>query len=318
MRKSTMRMIGLWLIPAAVVLEGWGHPLAAQATGEVFQDCDVCPEMVVVPPGSFMMGSADSEEGRLSWEGSQHRVTIDYRFAVGVHEVTFEEWDACVPGGGCDGHEPDDEGWGRGRRPVINVSWHDAWAYADWLTERTGEEYRLLSEAEWEYVARAGTETARYWGESAQQQCQYANGYDAVAQAELGIDWMDPVGCRDRQANTAPVGSYRPNALGLYDVLGNVREWVDDCWNDSYEGAPTDGSPRYTGTVPFVCCAAAAGSTDWTTSARQCATGTPPGTGAASSGSVWPGPSIDPRILTSLPPSRGSRGQRPLAADSSS
>ena len=129
---------------------------------------------------------------------------------------------------------------------MIRVSWYDAWAYADWLTERTGDEYRLLSEAEWEYVARAGTETARYWGESAQQQCQYANGYDAVAHAEHGLDF-NPVGCRDRQANTAPVGSFRPNAFGLYDVLGNVSEWVDDCWNDSYEGALTDGSPRYTG-----------------------------------------------------------------------
>lgn len=247
MRKSTMRMIGLWLIPAAVAVAGWAGPLSAQVPGRVFRDCDVCPEMVVVPPGSFMMGSPDSEEGRSPREGPQHRVTIDYPFAVGVYEVTFEEWDACLLAGGCGGHEPDDEGWGRGRRPVINVSWNDAWAYADWLTERTGEEYRLLSEAEWEYVARAGTETARYWGESAQQQCQYANGYDAVAHAEYGIDSMDPVGCRDRQAHTAPVGSYRPNAFGLYDVLGNVSEWVDDCGNDSYEGAPTDGSPRYTG-----------------------------------------------------------------------
>ena len=201
---------------------------------------------------------------------------------------------------------------------MINVSWDDAWAYADWLTERTGEEYRLLSEAEWEYVARAGTETARYWGESAQQQCQYANGYDAVGHAEHGFD-RNPVGCQDRQANTAPVGSYRPNAFGLYDVLGNVFEWVDDCWNDSYEGAPTDGSPRYTGDCSLVCCAAAPGAAS-PGILRSAFRGRelPRVPEHASTGSVWPGPSIDPRILTSLPPSRGSRGQRPLAADSSS
>ncbi len=218
----------------------------AQEVGEVFRDCEVCPEMVVVPPGSFMMGSPASEEGRWGDEGPQHRVTIDYRFAVGVYEVTFEEWDACVLGGGCGGLEADDVGWGRGRRPVINVHWADAWAYADWLTERTGEEYRLLTEAEWEYVARAGTSTPRYWGESAQQQCQYANGYDAVGHAEHGFD-RDLVGCRDRQANTAPVGSYRANSFGLYDVSGNVWEWVDDCWNGDYEGAPTDGRSWYEG-----------------------------------------------------------------------
>ena len=130
---------------------------------------------------------------------------------------------------------------------MINVSWDDAWAYAEWLTDRTGEEYRLLSEAKWEYVARAGTETARYWGESTRQQCQYANGYDAVGHAEHGIDGRDLIGCRDRQANTVPVGSYRSNAFGLYDVLGNVAEWVDDCWNESYEGAPADGTAWYEG-----------------------------------------------------------------------
>ena len=247
MGNSVTDTIGPLLILAAVFLAGWRSPLAAQAVGEVFRDCDLCPEMVVVPPGSFMMGSPDSEEGRYFFEGPQHRVTIDSPFAVGVYEVTFEEWDACVRAGGCGGHDPRDLGYGRGRRPVIGVSWDDAWAYADWLTERTGEEYRLLSEAEWEYAARAGTETARYWGDSAQQQCQYANGYDAVGHAEHRFEDRNPAGCRDRQANTAPVGSYRPNAFGLYDVLGNVWEWVDDCWNDTYEGAPMDGSPRYTG-----------------------------------------------------------------------
>ena len=235
---------GALLALMSVVGAGWGSPLAAQSVGEVFRDCDVCPEMVVVPPGSFMMGSPDGVG--VGNERPQHRVTIDYAFAVGVYEVTFEEWDACVRGGGCDGHEPSDVGWGRGGRPVIYVSWDDAWRYADWLTERTGEEYRLLSESEWEYVARARTETERYWGESERQQCQHANGYDAVGHAKHSFSW-NPIGCRDRQADTAPVGSYRPNSFGLYDVLGNVSEWVDDCWNSNYEGAPFDGSAWYEG-----------------------------------------------------------------------
>ena len=109
-----------------------------QEVGEVFRDCDVCPEMVVVPAGSFIMGSPETEEGRRENEGPQRRVTIGYAFAVGVYEVTFDEWDACVQGGGCGGYEPYDW-YGRGKRPVSEVRWEDAWQYADWLTQRTGE-----------------------------------------------------------------------------------------------------------------------------------------------------------------------------------
>ena len=232
----------LWLLAAAIP----AAPVVAQDVGEGFRDCDLCPEMVVVPAGSFTMGSPATEEGRRENEGPQREVTIDYAFAVGVHEVTFEEWDACVQGGGCGGYEPGDWDWGRGRRPVMEVNWEDAWLYADWLTEQTGEEYRLLSEAEWEYVARAGTRTARYWGETDREQCQYANGYDANGYAEHGFD-REMVGCRDRQPNSAPVGSYQPNGFGVFDILGNVREWVDDCANGGYEGAPTDGSSWYSG-----------------------------------------------------------------------
>ena len=218
---------------------------AAQQVGEVFRDCEACPEMVVVPAGSFMMGSPETEEGRRDNEGPQRQVTIYYAFAVGVYEVTFDEWDACVRGGGCGGYEPHD--WfGRGRRPVSDVHWEDAWQYADWLTEQTGNEYRLLSEAEWEYAARAGTRTARYWGDGTREQCRYANGYDAVARYGSG----NRVGCRDRQENAAPVGSYRPNDLGLYDVLGNVWEWVDDCYA-GYEDAPADGRSSYAGDCDY-------------------------------------------------------------------
>ena len=192
--------------------------------GRVFRDCAACPEMVVVPAGSFTMGSPASEKGRWDDEGPRHRVTIGYSLAVGVYEVTFAEWDACVRAGACGRYRPDDEGWGRGGRPVINVSWEDAREYVRWLSRETGAPYRLLSEAEWEYVARAGTETARYWGDSESGQCLNANGDD------------DDVNCTDGYANTAPVGSFQPNTFGLYDVLGNVWEWTEDCWNRNYSG----------------------------------------------------------------------------------
>ena len=193
--------------------------------GDVFRDCPDCPEMVVVPAGSFTMGSPPSEEGRSDSEGPQHEVTIGSKFAVGVYEVTFDEWDACVSGGGCGGYRPDDEGWGRGGRPVINVSWEDARAYAEWLSGETGESYRLLSEAEWEYVARAGTVTRFWWG-------------DAIGLNRANCDDS----CGDHYANPSPVGSFGANAFGLHDVHGNVLEWVEDCWHENYARAPRDGS----------------------------------------------------------------------------
>ena len=206
--------------------------------GTELRDCPECPEMVVVPAGSFMMGSPESEAGRNVNEGPVHRVTIARSFAVGVYEVTFEEWYACVSGGGCGEYRPPNEGWGRGRRPVMYVSWDDAKAYVEWLSRKTGQEYRLLSESEWEYVARAGTETARYWGENELGQCRYANGLDESA----GNFGFRPASCDDGHARTSPVGSYEVNGFGLHDVLGNVSEWVEDCWNESYHGAPVDGS----------------------------------------------------------------------------
>ncbi len=209
--------------------------------GEHFSDCAACPEMVVVPAGSFMMGSPESSLEGFSDEKPHHRVTIGYVFAVGVYELTFAEWDACVAAGGCGGYRPQDGGWGRGSRPVINVSWENAREYVRWLSRETGEEYRLLTEAEWEYVARAGTQTERYWGESETGQCRYGNGYDRTGHAELEFP-MDPASCTDGYVRTAPVGMFEPNGFGLYDVLGNVWEWTQDCWNERYWGAPADGS----------------------------------------------------------------------------
>ena len=196
-----------------------------QEVGNVFRDCEVCPEMVVVPSGSYMMGSPPSEELGPDDERPVHRVTIGQPFAVGVYEVTFDEWDACVSEGGCGGYRPDDEGWGRGRHPVINASWGDAQAYVAWLSRNTGKEYRLLSESEWEYVARAGTRTRYPWGDEIGR-----------SRANCGND------CGDGYEYTAPVGSFAANEFGLHDTAGNVWEWMQDCWNGSYEGAPADGS----------------------------------------------------------------------------
>ena len=214
--------------------------------GREFLDCSVCPEMVVLPTGSYRMGSPSGEEGRYYSDGPVHTVRISYALAVGKCEVTFAEWDACVRGGGCGGHRPDDNGWGRGRRPVMNVNWEDARGYVSWLSRETGERYRLLSEAEWEYAARAGTQTAWYWGEGESGQCGYANGYDGVAHAELERDGA-PASCRDGYVTTAPVGTFGANGFGLHDMLGNVWEWTEDCWHDVYGGAPSDGSAWLSG-----------------------------------------------------------------------
>ena len=217
---------------------------AARGTGgpriERFRDCAECPLMAVVPAGTFMMGAPESEAGSGHDERPVHEVSVP-SFAVGVYEVTFEEWDACVNGGGCEGYRPRDEGLGRGRRPVFNVNWNDAQTYVDWLSSRTGERYRLPSEAEWEYVARAGTTTPFHTGATiTADQANYNGQYSYPDHDEY-----DPNGTYRDQ--TVPVGSFGANAWGLHDVHGNVEEWVEDCWNDSYAGAPSDGSAWLTG-----------------------------------------------------------------------
>ena len=231
-------------------------PASAQDPPDtVFRDCPHCPEIVLVPAGSFLMGSPPSGDWRFGDEEPQRRVTVRTAFAIGIYEVTFQEWDACVSGGGCRGYRPSDEGWGRGRRPVTHVSWEDATHYVQWLSDETGEAYRLPSEAQWEYAARAGTGTARYWGDSAGEQCRYANGFDkdlaefdprhAERLQALGLGFAS---CSDGQARgTAPVGSYEPNAFGLYDMIGNLMEWTDDCATEDYSQAPADDRVRGSG-----------------------------------------------------------------------
>jgi len=203
--------------------------------GETFRDCDACPEMVVIPAGSFRMGSPSGEADRQDDEGPQHNVSIR-AFALASTEVTFAQWDACVSDGGCR-HRPEDQGWGRGNRPVINVSWNDAQEYVRWLSRKTGEEYRLPSEAEWEYSARAGTTT------------RFSTG-NCITTGQANFNGNYPAnGCPKGQyrQRTVAVGSFSPNAFGLHDMHGNVWEWVQDCWNDSYRGAPSDGSAWMSG-----------------------------------------------------------------------
>ena len=191
-----------------------------------------CPEMVVLPSGSFRMGSPSWEAGRADDEGPVRRVRIGYAFAVGKYEVTFAEWDACVSEGGCGGYRPPDRGWGRGKRPVINVSWEDAKGYVDWLSRKTGKEYRLLSESELEYAARAGTAEPFHTGGTISTDRANYNGNYVYGGGVKGVD----------RRKTVPVGSFGSNGFGLHDMHGNVWEWVEDCWNGSYAGAPSDGS----------------------------------------------------------------------------
>ena len=202
-----------------------------KAPGQRFRDCAECPEVVVVPSGSFKMGSRSAEIGRSGNEGPVHRVTVGKAFAVGVYEVTFTEWDACRRDGGCV-DKPGDRGWGRGKRPVINVSWTDAREYVAWLSSKTGKRYRLLSESEWEYVARAGTTTPFHYGSTV-----------STEQANYDGNYTYGSGRKGRyRKRTVPAGSFPANAFGLHDVHGNVQEWVEDCWHGNYNGAPTEGS----------------------------------------------------------------------------
>jgi formylglycine-generating enzyme required for sulfatase activity/uncharacterized caspase-like protein len=191
-----------------------------------FTECTHCPEMVVVPAGGYTMGSPAAEEGRAAAEGPQNAVTFAKAFAVGKYAVTFEEWEACVVGGGCNSYRPGGgEGRPSGRYPVVNVSWDDAEAYVAWLAKSTGKAYRLLSEAEREYVTRAGTTTPFWWGPSISTEQANYDGSVTYGGGKRG----------EYRQKSLPVDSFAPNSFGLHQVHGNVNEWVADCWRNTYQ-----------------------------------------------------------------------------------
>jgi formylglycine-generating enzyme required for sulfatase activity len=193
-----------------------------------FKDCANCPHMMIVPAGEFTMGSPPAEQQAEA----QHRVTIAAPFAVSKFEITFDDWDACVRDGGCNNIRPNDEGWGRGRHPVIHMSFDLAKNYVTWLSRKTGKTYRLLTEAEWEYAARAGTTTTFAFGDTLSP---------GSANYNASTDGSGP--SEENRQKTMPVGSFPPNAFGLHDMHGNVSEWVEDCFHNDYTAtAPVDGS----------------------------------------------------------------------------
>jgi formylglycine-generating enzyme required for sulfatase activity len=237
--------------------------------GDTFRECSpafACPSMTVVAGGDFVMGSPAREPGRLEREGPQQKVAVA-KFAIGRFEITHEEWETCIryteTAGfraaeerdplskvGCD--RLGDQGYGRGRKPVINASWDDAQGYVRWLNMLTSgnrsEPYRLLSEAEWEYAARAGASTAYPWGTDARRTCEFANVMTSKTnEAYSSFEGDAPAVCEDDHIETAPAGSFKPNAFGVSDMNGNVWEWVADCYRPTLLDQPADGAPYLSG-----------------------------------------------------------------------
>lgn len=253
--RGAAALVGVWVMAAL--------PAHAADPAAPFRDCADCPEMVRVPAGTFVMGTptADAHLAATRAESQAVIVRLARPFALGRVEVTRREYRAFVSDAGYDVRSPcrswdenlnrfsDDRGrnWEnpgrphapRDDHPVSCVSWNDAKAYVQWLAHRTGKPYRLPSEAEWEYAARAGTNTLRPWGDAASDGCDFANVYDLAGREVYAFGW-DPVHCRDGYPDVAPVGALRANAFGLYDMIGNVSEWVEDCATDSYVGRPRD------------------------------------------------------------------------------
>ncbi len=255
--------------PAVGVAPEGVRPLSTEAERtlepkDVFKECDTCPEMVVVPAGSFTMGSRASEAARSTNEGPQHSVKFAKAFAVGKFHVTVDQFAAFAAETGYDagtkclvfeGGNKMEEKQGRSWRdpgfaqtaahPAVCLSWNDAKAYAAWLSRKTGRSYRLLTEAEWEYAARAGSTTRYSFGDDEKESCRYVNGADQTAKGTISEakDWT-VARCTDGYAYTSPVGSLLPNAFALHDMHGNAFQWLEDCWHANYAGAPSDGSAR--------------------------------------------------------------------------
>ena len=257
--------------PTSAVKSPTGAPLAASGPSVpgVFRDCPTCPEMVIVPAGHFLLGTsaAAREVDRDRGESPPLEVTMSRPYAMGRYEISVAEFRAFVTatqyGSAGDCRIATGGAWARladrgwtnpgfavpqaDNEPVVCVSWDDAKAYVDWLSKVTGKAYRLPSETEWEYAARGGTTTPRYFGDRDSDEesllsvtCDYANVFDSSAVTELAFSYPN-ARCTDAHTYTAPVGSYKPNAFDLYDLIGNAREWLQDCYTTSYEGRPADG-----------------------------------------------------------------------------
>lgn len=244
--KAIGSLIRRWPLAPVVIALAAATACAETGDGTEFRDCDDCPVMVKVEPGSFLMGAPESERNRDDDEGPVHEVSIASPFAIARFETTWSEWEACMDDGACalpaGNSFPEGSGWGKGQRPVLNVSWNDAQTYVDWLSDRSGRQYRLPAEAEWEYAARAGVQSRYQFGDDAKTLCRVANGADLATNFNNRNDCYDHIG-----RETAPVGSYEANAFGLSDMIGNLWEWTEDCWNRSYDGAPVSGEVRTTG-----------------------------------------------------------------------
>jgi formylglycine-generating enzyme required for sulfatase activity len=240
MKKSSFK--SLFVLAASLASTSCASSTPVSIAGTEIQECPECPTMIAMPVHSFAMGSPADEHGRSKNEGPQQHITLRPGLSISKHEITFTQWDACVTDGGCE-HHADDNGWGRGSRPVIDVMWYDAQAYVAWLSAKTSKTYRLLSEAEWEFAAKGGAATTYSWGTIASH--EHANyGTDECCGGHVeGRDlWSE---------STAPVGSFPANPLGLHDLSGNVWEWVEDCWHESHEDRPKDGGARLTGDCNF-------------------------------------------------------------------
>ncbi|MFZ4747048.1 MAG: formylglycine-generating enzyme family protein [Sphingomonas sp.] len=250
-------------IVAGVALFAMPAPAQAASPGEVFRDCRDCPAMVVVPAGSFVMGTI-GQSPEATEHPAEHDlplIALSRPFAIGQYEVTRREfaafaaetsfaakspcrtWDAAkarfIDLPLADWRKPGFPRTVSDDQPVSCVDWFEARSFAAWLSAKTGHTYRLPSEAEWEYAAKAGTQTLRYWGDDPDLACDYANTFDQTGRESYPLAW-DAAQCRDGQPDLAPVGRYRPNGFGLYDMIGNVWEWVEDCSSNSYVGRPKD------------------------------------------------------------------------------
>ena len=233
-------MLSIYSVAMCLNMFGTGAVAAGSfVAGDRFRDCPVCPEMIVVPAGDFVMASPHHEVGRSPQEGPPRQDSVREKFAMALYELKISEWKSCASEGACvsGGHiqsEGNSEfGWREWKRthPLVGISWSESKEYAAWLASKTGFEYRLPTEAEWVHAARSGTSTARFLNDIEDAVCEFAN-----------LDGSS--GCVDGYEGIAPVGSYQANAFGLYDMIGNVAEWVEDCWHEGYEWAPTDGSAR--------------------------------------------------------------------------